>query len=250
MTVALMFGLESKSQMQKTVKGEDTWSIVNITPEQSRNIALIRAMECALRNAGVEQKITTELIEIENDDYSVQFSTLETRFLIDSFEIIGDEPLIQDAKLFWTVEIEALVNMKKADPDFDAEIKDIKKYYQESEELKFTVIPTQDCFLTVFLFNALTGENYILYPNADEDAEMLLANTEYFFPENIENGYIPESYKDVDAGIVTLVFVFTKEDIPFDHDELSWEELINRINRIDGDKVETKLISILKKRKS
>ncbi len=108
------------------------------------------------------------------------------------------------------------------DPDFVARVEGLRSVYFSGEKLAFTVEPSVDCWLKIFLFED-SRKGYMLYPNDYDRAEQLLRQEPVSFPRAMN--FVVE--KSVPARTETnrLVFVFTKSERPFPHVTTSREEI-------------------------
>jgi len=137
----------------------------------------------------------------------------------------------------WLFTCKARVKVKigvEPDPNFVAAVKGIHAVYYDGEAMQFTVKPSQDCYLKIFLFvDAETG--YQIFPNQMDQSLMFNKDKKVKFP--ISEIYDFVVTKDTDAPIETnrLVFVFTKQERPFYQQTLSRVEIEKWMAKIPND---------------
>ncbi len=123
-----------------------------------------------------------------------------------------EQSKIRPVEMIFTCKAKVKVKIGlEPDPNFVAAVKGLQAVYYEGEALRFSVKPSQDCYLKIFLF-ADTETGYQIFPNSIDNDFKLLKNEKVQFP--ISGIYDFRITKDTDAPIETnrLVFVFTKQE--------------------------------------
>lgn len=203
----------------------------DISPEKALGKAILDAQVNAIRKAGIPEYISvTTLLDQKDDnmDFSYRFNELSAievnaNVLIDS---IYPEKKSIDAfgNVIVQVEIDARVYKynKSRDPAFFFEIEGLKNSYYENEDISFSLTPSQDGFLRVFVIN--DKETYVLYPYTDPESDYLSDKDRLFkkgetvrFPIHpaYQPGYAVELPEETEREDNQLIFVFLKKDIPF-----------------------------------
>ena len=137
--------------------------------------------------------------------------------------IISTEGEYADMKIRkeWMEEIEgskvvvykclADIKVKKGmapDPNFLASVHDIQDTYSDGDIMRFSLVPTKDCWMNIFLFEE-DGSGYLIYPNRLDKSVMLKENTKISFPQKM-NFRIVKKYSARDVEKNKLVIVLTK----------------------------------------
>jgi hypothetical protein len=187
--------------------------------EDVKKKAIHNAKIEALKLAGIEEEISSfqQLSKYETENEYNEFYSFEIlsniKGVIKDVEVVYENMAINEFGFIevW-VEINAVIveHKSKRDLHFDFWTDGFKSYYTDKEKLKFSIKPTKNAYLKVFVFSE--NDMIQLYPNSYESSILLQANRQYFFPyRNID--YQIES--DEDMGINHVLLVLLKEDIPF-----------------------------------
>lgn len=194
----------------------------SISEDEARTKAIAQAKVDALRKAGVTEHIQSyEMLyksEIGNKFDEVFMSDMfsEIRGAVKKYEIVKIDKGIDEFKNFY---IEAIINAEVIvystgkDPAFQVNIDGIKQGYQNGERMRYAVIPTQDCYLNIF--NLYENNASLIYPNQYEKSRIFKAGEKVTFPlsELIDGYTLEKSAKEPETN--KLVFVFTKDNIPY-----------------------------------
>lgn len=201
----------------RTVTVQGLWEMANITPEQARLLALENAKENALREAGVAEDfivINTGTISDKINSF-VSFSNSELQGEIIDYEILDEGIRSQQRRHFYEIAIEAKVRTGKVkhDPEFDLFINGIKNTpYRDGEMFLFSIRPSKDGYITLFWVDE-QGNGACIFPNEAETSERFLAGETYIFPRT--QSYKARKETEAPVETVSLIYVFTKRNIPF-----------------------------------
>lgn len=214
------FSISSLSAQTKIVSATGNWEIANITPEKARNRAIEEAKANALQKAGISELFTVINTGTVSDrlNYFVSSSSSEFSGEIIKYEIVKEQILSEGKHLIYTIDIKATIRTEKnnRDLEFDAYIKGIKESpYKEGENITFSVCPTKNCYVNIFWFDE-TGKGNIVYPNIAEPSRLLDANEQSYFPITQDYKIRKETQESIEN--ISIVFVFTKKDIPYTED--------------------------------
>jgi hypothetical protein len=220
----LQFGLFTHAQEITKVENAIGRQVIagSISEDEARAKAIAQAKVDALRKAGVAEHIQSyEMLyksEIGNKFDEVFMSDMfsEIRGAVKKYDIVKIDKGIDAFKNFY---IEAVINAEVIlystgkDPAFQVNIDGIKQVYQSSEKMRYSVTPTQDCYLNIF--NLYENNASLIYPNHYEKSRLFKAGEKVSFPlSDLMDGYtIEKSTKNPEKN--KLIFVFTKENIPF-----------------------------------
>lgn len=201
----------------KMIYATGNWEIANITPEKARKKAIEEAKANALQKAGVSELFTVINTGSVSDqlNYFVSSSSSELSGEIIEYDIIKEQILTEGKHLLYTVDIKATIQLEKSkrDLEFDAYIKGIKvSPYKDGENIAFSICPTKTCYVHIFWFDE-TGIGNIVYPNMAEPSQLLDANKQSYFPITQDYKIRKETQEPIEN--ISIVFVFTKKDIPF-----------------------------------
>lgn len=229
------------------IRGEYTLSsAIDISIKQAEQMARDDAKRQALRQVCGERINSWDMMETSAIGESFNsLNLIQVDGEIVEFDIVEEgytpNPVKKDEILFYCV---ANVKVKKGldpDPDFVANITGIKPSYIAGSSLEFTIIPRQDCYLKVFIFeDASLG--YRLYPSTYEKPKLLTKEVPCKFP--IGHGIYYDLYTDKDIETNRLVFVFTKKEYPFYEQTTSREEIEHWIASIPNDQKYLYYVSI------
>ncbi len=218
--------------------------------EDAKIKALAEAKTNALKLAGVAEHIQSyDLLyksEIGDKFEEVFMSDIqsEIRGAIKNYKITSEIKGIDDTNNIFievTIDAEVILYTVGPDPAFKVSIDGIKNGYQNGNKLYFTITPTQNCYLNIF--NLYEKNATLTYPNPYEKKQLFEAGVKYKFPlgEFIDGYELVRTTKNPEKN--KLVFVFTKDDIPYinyeiiDGDQVtSFEEMSTWLYSISPDK--------------
>ncbi|MBP3517166.1 MAG: hypothetical protein J6K31_01920 [Parabacteroides sp.] len=201
----------------KKVQAKGDWEIANITPEAARSKAIEVAKNNALRAAGISELFTVINTNSISDrlSYFVSSSYSELSGEITNYKITDEQILTDEKHLFYTVNIEAIIQLRKnkRDLEFDACIEGIKETpYQNGENFLFNIRPTKACYTHIFWFDE-AGIGNIVYPNPAEPSQLLRSNEANYFPITQDYKIRKETQEPIES--ISVIFVLTKKDIPY-----------------------------------
>jgi hypothetical protein len=241
----------------KEAKGE--WPVTNITPEQALEKALTEAKFDALRQAGVGESVTSieSMFSTNGDHYYTGAVNLELGGEVVEFNVIDKKiDLVEHdgyESLTAKITINAVVReyKKKRDDSFQVKVEGIEHSYREGDNLTFNVIPYKEGFLKIFFFeNDNSGS--LLYPNDYEKNRLFEENKKMQFP--IAKGFeyiLAKLDNKLSVENNLLIFVYTKEDVPFYEENVNVHTVLNWVAKISPDKrtVVRSLIQVVKRGK-
>ena len=200
-----------------TVTAAGQWDLANITIEKARQNALDNAKEEALRKAGIPEEFIVVNTGLVSDKFIhfVSHSNSELKGEIVSYDILKQSVQNDGTRFFYLVEIRAKIRTSKVkrDLEFVAAVEGIKNGpYQDGEQFSFTIRPNKDCYVLVFWFDE-EGKGACIYPNTEEPPELMENLKTYSFPRT-QSYKVRKENKELTESI-SLVFVFTKKNIPF-----------------------------------
>jgi hypothetical protein len=242
------------AQKKVQVKASGSYVSLDLTPEQTREKALEEAKRDALIKAGVGESITvSDFLYTFEDNEKFQeifqaFTSTET-----GGEVIIDNILAENrsfnefGNMVIEVEIEAtvFVHEDKDDPTLNIKVEGIEENYKNNSSLKFTVTPSTDGYLKIF--NVTDEVSSILFPYQDESLPYLnddpkmelktLKKTTFPINKALSDGYTLEiSNPAKNKEFNLLIFVFTRENIPFMEDGSDVKKIMEWIYSIPLDK--------------
>ena len=200
-----------------TVTAVGSWDLANLTLEKARQNALDNAKEEALRNAGIPEEfiiVNTGLVS-EKFFHFVSHSNSELQGEIVSYDVLNQSVQNEGNRYFYRVEIRARVRTSKVrrDLEFVASVEGIKNLpYRDGELFTFDIRPNRNCYVHVFWFDE-EGKGASVYPNPAEPPELLEQHRVYSFPRTQNYRVRKENRELIENN--SLVFVFTKRNIPF-----------------------------------
>jgi hypothetical protein len=225
----------------KGARGE--WSISNITPEQAYDKALIEAKFEALRMAGIDESINAinSLYSTNEGSEYMGISSIELGGEVVDFTIV-EKKIVQENHagydaLIAKITINAVVRKynKKRDSSFQIKVEGVERSYKEGAHLTFSFTPHKDGYLKIFAFED-DNSGYILYPNEYEKNEHFKAGIPVRFPVAKEFDY---ELTKIDNSKATennlLIFVYTKNDVPFFEENINYHSVLNWIAKISPD---------------
>ena len=198
----------------KGIVGE--FEILPNSSELSHKECMLKAREDAIKKA--IGKVASTTVKVWT---SVEASSTGDNF--GEVAIISTDGEYADMKIQkeWMEEIEgskvvvykclADIKVKKGmapDPNFLASVHDIQDTYSDGDIMRFSLVPTKDCWMNIFLFEE-DGSGYLIYPNRLDKSVMLKENTKISFPQKM-NFRIVKKYSARDVEKNKLVIVLTK----------------------------------------
>jgi hypothetical protein len=252
----LVFSWQSGTGQKKVhVRATGSYVSRDMTPEQTRQKALDEAKQDALNKAGVGESITVSnfLYKFEDNEKFREifqdFTSTETggEVMIDS--ILSEERTFNEFdNMVITVEVEATVFIHKEeeDPTLDIKVEGIEDHYKNNQYLTFIVTPGTNGYLKIF--NVTEEEvSSLLFPYIDEKqpylnddpALLLKAFQKITFPVNqafSDGYYLDISNPEKDKEFNLLIFVFTRENIPFMENAGDMKQIMKWIYSIPMDK--------------
>lgn len=240
------------AQRERTVTVSATGSYVasqNETPAFGRAQALLVAKKQALREAGITEDVSTTVIIVtgglDNDfqEISSELSRIELEGRVRVKEQNDAQPVFtSDHLVKYTTTIRAEVVIEETEEDLNFRIKTdgLKSAYLSGETMTFTVTPSTDCYLRVFLLGNHPNSNVQIYPleGVFKDVRLKAEETVSFPP--VLRKYLydrPFDYtleKENNDGSVeqdVLLIVALKKPYPF-VEEVSYESVIRWLAKI------------------
>jgi hypothetical protein len=225
--------LFSQKEIKVTARG--SYEARDLTLEEVKNKAVDEAKKNAMVKAGISENVQVSdfLYTFEDDE---KFKEIFQSFV--STET-GAEIMVEDVKeinrninefgnILIEVEISAIVfkHEDKKDPALMMKVDGIKEIYLEDDPLDFSFTASKDGYLKIF--NVTDETAFILYPYNDpaysylkDDPERIFKkNEKVHFPinQNMDGYYFGIDNENKDKEYNLLIFVFTKENIPFMND--------------------------------
>jgi hypothetical protein len=247
--VAVVFSQQNEEIIISSVQGIGYDESVSIAKEKAINDAKIKA----LAKAGIEENINafTDLYKSEiSDNYSELFTSqvfTNIRGSVKNIEILNEEKSFSGNQIKYSVEIKCTVIKYNslADAFYKAEIKGIKPFYYEEENLSWTVSVTKDSWLYVFCIPQNQNDAYFVFPNDYEMQFLLKADSIYNFPIEVTlTQFLDGDTQQTDR----LIFVLTKQKYPY-KGKITYKNIFDWIFEISPDQriVESFAVSILPK---
>lgn len=254
LVIAVFFSISATYSQDKEIKhitgAKGRYLIVgSISEEEAKSKALAEAKLEALKMAGVAEHIQSyDMLfksEIGSKFEEVFMSDIqsEIRGAVTNYTQTVRKGLDEAQNIYVEITIDAEVVLYKvgADPSFKVNISGIKQGYQNKQELTFTIVPSQNCYLNIF--NLYERNASLMYPNQYEPQQLFEAGKKYKFPlsDMIEGYELVKTTKEPEKN--KLVFVFTKENIKYVNFELkdgdqvtSFEDMSTWLFSISPDK--------------
>jgi len=229
--------------------------IENITPEQARELAVQNACKRVIEYySGVMVNATTLKITSESNnkiliDHFSQLVNLSSEAKILEKEILNERVATYGNIFKKIVTLKVKVGKQKGerDPYFNLKAELNKEYFKEGEELEISILPTKDCYLSIFCLysNESVG---MLFPNEYRENNFVQANEVFKFPDekdafSLPVGLLPEKNEDSE----TLIIIATKQKISFpsfknlstyNTYESSLKELMYQLSQISRNEME------------
>jgi hypothetical protein len=233
--VSLLSPCRVFSQKEISVIARGTYEARDLTLEEVKNKAIDEAKKNAMVQAGIAENVQVSdfLYTFEDDE---KFKEIFQSFV--STET-GAEIMVEDVQeikrdinefgnILIEVEISAVIykHDDKKDPSLVIKVDGIREYYVENDPLDFSFTPSKDGYLKIF--NVTDATAFILYPYNDQaysymndDPERIFRKNEKVrFPvnRNMEYYYFGIDNESKEKEYNLLIFVLTKENIPFMED--------------------------------
>lgn len=219
------------------------------TPAYGQSQALLAAKKQALREAGVAESVSSTAIFVTGGD-SDNFREINSE--LGRIELEGRvrvqaqsdlPPVFTNDNLVrysTTIRAEVVVEETEEDLNFQLEVDGFNNTYLSGEKMIFTVKPTSDCYLRVFLFGPQDKSSVQIYPvnGIFKDVKLKAGQTILFPPEQRDFLYdIPFEYtmelndknSNIEQDVVLIVAL--KKPYPFVGD-VNYENVIRWLSRI------------------
>jgi hypothetical protein len=232
--------------------------IQNITPEEARKLAIQDACKKAIEcYSGVEVTGRTLLLQAESServlqDKFMQLISQTSQGIVLEKEVLNEEIKVEGNTLKKVVVLKVKVGKQKGekDPYFNLKAELNKEYFKDGENLELAVIPTKDCYLTVF--NICSNDSvYIIFPNMHRRDNFVKAGEKFKLPDESDEK-IGLSFpvhllpgKEEDTELIKVIA--TKEPIMFssfrtfsaygDY-QSALNELVNQLIKIPKSEIE------------
>ena len=247
-----VLGENVSAQREQTRTVTATGSYVasqNETPAYGQAQALWEAKKQALREAGVTEDISSTAIVVmggEGNDFrniSSELSRIELEGRVRVKEQTDAQPVFtQDhlVKYSTTIRAEVVIEETEEDLNFRFKTEGLKNTYLSGETMTFTVTPTEDCYLRVFLLGKNPGSNAQIYPldgvfkdvrlKAGESVAFPPADRKFLYDRPFDYTLEMENeYDNLEQDV--LLIVALKKPLPFT-DEVSYESVIRWLAKI------------------
>lgn len=234
----IIFGLLPQnlfSQKEISVTARGSYEARDLTIEEVRNKAIDEAKKNAMVQAGIAENVQVSdfLYTFEDDEKFKEifqsFVSTETGadIMVEEVKEINRD-INEFGNILIEVEISAIVykHEEKKDPALIIKVDGIKELYLEDDPLVFSFTASKDGYLKIF--NVTDETAFILYPYNNpaysylkDDPERIFKKSEkVHFPinQNMDGYYFGIDNEDKDKEYNLLIFVFTKENIPFMQD--------------------------------
>ncbi len=234
------------------------------TPSEALNEALIDAKKNALLKAGISEKLVVSNLlytygneqNVETFFHGISNSELTANILIDSIHSERNK-FDPYGNMIISVEIEAVVYAydEPRDAGFFFDINGLKEVYYDNEYIAFSFVPSRDGYLTIFAFNE--SESFVLYPFKNEEFDYLSDEKERVFMKEVivsfpinkayDPGYSIEMDDPLTDEASLLLFIYTKNHIPWLDQQISLESVRSWIYEIPINEREVVFRNILLK---
>lgn len=238
-----------KAQDRLIIKSQGVSISKDKTPKQALEEALEDAKKNALLRAGLPENLFVSNLLHEYGDqrevsryfHAFSNSELSANILVDSV-YQENRTFDQYGNMVVRVEIGAQVYRydEPKDPGLNLFIEGLKDVYYENEHISFSVTPSQNGYLTIFAFNE--SEAFVLYPFVNEEynylsdqkSRLFLKGEMEKFPviKAYDPGYSIEMDHPLEDETVLLLFVYTKEDIPWIQNEVTLSSVRSWVYKI------------------
>lgn len=220
----------------------------DLTLKQIKQLSLSEAKVNALKKAGIVENINaySQLFKSETDNqYGELFSSdiltnirgnvTDVKILDLKIEITKEQQIKVTTTIFCTV----IKYNTKPDLTFNAKIEGFKTHYNTGNPLTFSVNPSKDTYVKVFIVSPDEDESFVIFPNDYEKSFLLKKDEKYIFPSEKAGIEITVDTKNKEENFRAIT-ILLKEDIPF-VDKVTYKNITNWMNTIPLD--EKKIIS-------
>ena len=226
----LTASLNAQKKISVTARG--SYEARDLTIEEVKKKAIDEAKKNAMVKAGISEnvKVSDFLYTFEDDEHFKEifqsFVSTETGadIIVNDVKEINRD-INEFGNILIEVEIQATIikHRSQKDPSFQFKVEGIKEFYYDTSPLTFSFKPSKEGYLKIF--NITDETAFILYPYSDpenallndEQGRLFKKNQTVNFPVNPNmSGYFFEiDNKEKDKEYNLLIFVYTKDDIPF-----------------------------------
>lgn len=246
------FARHERTELVKNVRGEYTVTANSqASPLEAKEKAREDAMRKALIQAFGQQINIFDQIETSSAGESFNsMSVLKNNGEIEKFTVVEegfDRSATRSSEMIFYCVANVLVKEGVApDPSFTATINGIHSSYINNEYCVFTITPSQNSYLKVFIYeNSEVG--YYLYPGGNHHGVFLKADTPIQLPKRMDPNI--QLYTNKNKETNTIVMLLTKEEYPFNVSNPTRQDIDKFIALIPNDKkyVSYHIIDILKR---
>ncbi len=227
----------------KTVRVRGEYSVLTTSALSVREATHLARQEA--KRKAIEMVCGTtvkawDILEISNDNETFNSAMLlETYGEVTDFKIINEGFSQSDDRSVETLFFcEADVTVRKTTPpdrNFFLQINGLKGVYAEGDAISFSIKPSKNGYLKIFLFSDLSNGD-LIFPNYAEQSIMLQQDSIYSFPINNTMEYRIEKNTGKQYETNRLVFLFTKDEQLFDTSTASREQIEKWISNIPTDR--------------
>ena len=211
---------------QEIIKVKDARGMAYISGDVSENQAKERAINeakiDALKKSHIAEHINASELLLSsqvNNDFAQFFNSdiqSEIQGAVTNYTNVREDkkvnPNINQIEYSVLIDAEVIKYKTQFDFTFKAEVDSVLPVYKNSDKLIFSLMASQDCFLTIF--NITDHDASVMFPNAIEKEQQILKEQQYRFPQKgTLLDYVLETNKKDEMN--RLIFVFTKTRIPF-----------------------------------
>lgn len=231
-SILLLFVLNLSAQKKIPVTASGKYEARDLTLQEVKNKAIEEAKRNAMVKAGIAENVSvTDFLYTFEDNEKFKeifqsFVSTET-----GAEIIVEEvretnrDINEFGNILIEVEIDAIIFKHKNEKDrsFVFKVDGIREFYYENDPLNFSFNPSAKGYLKIF--NVTDKTAFLLYPYEDPTNEMLnddksklfKADQKVNFPlnKNMDGYYFGIDTPEADKEYNLLIFVYTKNNIPF-----------------------------------
>ena len=165
--------------------------IVNITPEQARQKAIDRAYKLAVEeHSGIEinsrtTSLNTEINnEIDLSSFSQLINSLSEGIILETEVVTENKQELNKDIWIYVVRVKVKVGQRKGErnPYFKLDVDMDRSVYNNGDEIRITVTPTEDCYL--YVFNISSNDSvYVLLPNQYTSNNFAKSGSKFNIPD-------------------------------------------------------------------
>lgn len=252
MVLVLCTNITIFAQREQTRKVTATGSYVastNETPAYGQAQALLEAKKQALREAGVMENISSTAIIVmgstgnEFQEISSELSRIELEGRVRVKEQNDASPVFTSERLVkysTTILAEVVIEESEEDLNFQFKADGFKNTYINGEKMNFTITPSRDCYLRIFLLGKNPNSSAKIYPIVGifKDTPLKAGIPVNFPPENSEFLYerpfeytmeLENEKENIEQDVILIVAL--KKPYPF-MDNVNYESVINWLSKI------------------